>query len=326
MTSTKSSAGQERRAWPVWEPTGPAAPELAAGIAAAVAGRTARLLAGSVMQRGLATFEPPLTAADAGIPGDPGWFGPDSVIWRVFADRSVLIGGSAAVTMQGLHPRAFHGFAEHTDFTSDPNGRLMRTLNTLQRIVYGDSEQARDGIRHTNHAHKPVQGSTPDGGTYDAREPELALWVHMTTFGAVAAAYQRFGPQPLSAADLDRFIGDTAVIGRKFGLKNAPATWNELREAMDSYRPLLSLDERAARGISYFREPFGLPAPARRLLIAIWPGTVVCMPPICQNMLMQPRPTTTQLASCRAIVRALDAAAGPPEFYTVAKARTARTH
>ena len=36
--------------------------------------------------------------------GDAGWFGPESVVWRVHSDLSTLVGGLRALLYQTLHP------------------------------------------------------------------------------------------------------------------------------------------------------------------------------------------------------------------------------
>src|SRR5690606_37694240 len=42
--------------------------------------------------------------------GDPGWFGPDSVTWRIHSDfPGMLAGGLCALMLQLLHPRALAG-------------------------------------------------------------------------------------------------------------------------------------------------------------------------------------------------------------------------
>src|SRR5690606_13075727 len=39
--------------------------------------------------------------------GDPGWFGPDSVTWRIHSEfPGMLAGGLCALMLQLLHPRA----------------------------------------------------------------------------------------------------------------------------------------------------------------------------------------------------------------------------
>src|SRR5437773_9893308 len=47
---------------------------------------------------------------------DPGWFGPDSVTWRVHADTSMLVAGMTAFALQTLHPRAMAGVWDHSAF------------------------------------------------------------------------------------------------------------------------------------------------------------------------------------------------------------------
>lgn len=319
MTSTVSAV--PTRVQDVWNPPGPSRKEVALGAAGAIAGHAAGLVAVGRLRQAYATFMPPAEGDDLGNLGDPGWFGPDSVIWRVHADPAMTVGGAAAVTMQGLHPRAFAGFADHTDFDSDPNGRLIRTANVLYSITYGDDAQAWNGVRHTNRAHKPVKGTMADGRTYDAREHELAMWVHITTFAAIAAAYRRFGGQRLSDADLDRYVADTAVIGRAFNLKDAPASWAEMSDMIASYRKLLCIDERSARGMSYFRDPYGVPPAIQHSLRLLWPGTLVCMPPLPRRLLMQPEPSTRDIATVRALIRGIAGVVGEPDQLVRARKR-----
>lgn len=320
---TSITAATPTRIRDEWNPPGPSRAEVAVGAAGLLAGRTARLVVGSRLRQAFATFMPLVEGDDLGRAGDPGWFGPESVIWRVHADPAAAVGAAAAVTMQGLHPRAFAGFADHTDFKADPNGRLIRTANVLFSVIYGDDVQAWDGIRHTNRAHHPVKGTMADGRTYDAREHELAMWVHVTTFAGIAVAYRRFGGEPLSDNDLDRYMAETAVIGRAFNLKDAPASWAEMTDMFATYRKLLSIDERAARGMAYFRDPDGVPPAIGRLLRLLWPGTIVCMPPLPRNMLMQPEPSMREIAAVRASVRAIAGAVGEPDHLVRARKRIA---
>ena len=71
--------------------------------------------------RRAARSRPDLTAATTDAA--PGWFGPDSMTWRVHADRSMLIGGSARAFLQVLHPLAMAGVADHSSYREDPLGR-----------------------------------------------------------------------------------------------------------------------------------------------------------------------------------------------------------
>ncbi|HEV1997275.1 MAG TPA: oxygenase MpaB family protein, partial [Candidatus Dormibacteraeota bacterium] len=49
--------------------------------------------------------------------GDPGLFGPGSMVWLVHAELpSRLIGGISALMLQTLHPLAMAGVEQHSDF------------------------------------------------------------------------------------------------------------------------------------------------------------------------------------------------------------------
>jgi hypothetical protein len=73
----------------VWVPPTPSPLELAIGAASgAMAGLGSPVLSGpvaGVLARSLGANRRP-AAEPAGDTGDPGWFGPDSVAWRVHSD------------------------------------------------------------------------------------------------------------------------------------------------------------------------------------------------------------------------------------------------
>jgi len=55
----------------------------------------------------LKEFEQPL--------GDPGLFGPHSVVWKVHADFSaMMVGGLSSLMIQALHPRALAAVWDHS--------------------------------------------------------------------------------------------------------------------------------------------------------------------------------------------------------------------
>ncbi|WP_122983707.1 oxygenase MpaB family protein, partial [Pantoea brenneri] len=60
-------------------------------------------------------------------PGDPGLFGPDSIIWQVHGDfTSMMGGGISARLLQLLHPAALAGVWDRSNFRQDMMGRLRR--------------------------------------------------------------------------------------------------------------------------------------------------------------------------------------------------------
>src|SRR6266487_1180983 len=78
---------------------------------------------------------PPL---DRGEPGDPGLFGPGSMIWTVARERVLIAVGPAALLMQLAHPLVAAGVAGHSDFRRDPLDRLRATLDSALAMSFGD--------------------------------------------------------------------------------------------------------------------------------------------------------------------------------------------
>ncbi|MEX0664088.1 MAG: oxygenase MpaB family protein [Acidimicrobiia bacterium] len=167
--------------------------------------------------------------------GDSGWFGPESVAWRVHADLSTIIGGLRALLYQTLHPLAMAGVANHSDYRKDPWGRLHRTSRFIAATTYGTSREAQAAVERVQQVHEKVRGIAPDGRAYSASDPILMAWVHATEIDSFLAAYGRYGPTALSDEDTDRYINEMAVVGNAFGADPVPTTAAELRELFASY-------------------------------------------------------------------------------------------
>jgi uncharacterized protein (DUF2236 family) len=154
----------------------------------------------------------PLTAED----GDRGLFGPDSVAWRLDREAMLLLGaGPRALLLQLAHPLVAAGVAEHSDFRSDPWRRLDGTLRSYLRIVYGSTPAARGEIRRLNALHEGIRGAS-----YEARDPDLSMWVHATLVDSTLVAFERWlGPLP--RGDAERFYAEMRPIGAAFGVPDS---------------------------------------------------------------------------------------------------------
>src|SRR5438874_2425453 len=112
--------------------------------------------------------------------GDPGLFGPESMVWRVHADfTSMMIGGVASLLMQMLHPSALAGVWDHSNFRQDMRGRLRRTAQFIAGTSYGARGEAERLIARVRAIHDRVTGVLPDGTPYSANDPALLTWVHV---------------------------------------------------------------------------------------------------------------------------------------------------
>lgn len=312
---------------PVWVPELPTALELSAGIAGGVFGAlSAPVLAGPVFGA-LGKIGP--TPGERPIPpdemGDPGWFGPDSVAWRVHADPSLLVAGIAAFALQTLHPLAMAGVAEHSAFSDDFLGRTRRTGQFVQGVVYGSSAEAERLCRMVRKIHERVVGDAPDGRPYAANDPELLDWVHVGEYLAIAAANRRFGRRPMSRAELDTYVAEVARVGAGTGVVDPPTSWTGILDSLERHRPNLAVGEYAAAGVSFLDDPPILPAAAKPVWRALWAGAVVCLPPVARRLLRLPPPSTLDLVRCRALLRTLDAMGGDGPDLTAAKIRLGLT-
>lgn len=308
---------------PVWIPPTPGAFEITTGI---VTG-TAAALASPLLFKPLMMALGPLGSDPTSFQptpeemGDAGWFGPDSVAWRVHADHSLLIAGIAAFTLQALHPMAMAGVAEHSTFSDDFLGRTRRTGEFVQGVVYGSSTEADRLCRMVRKVHERVVGIAPDGRAYSANDPDLLHWVHISEYMAIAAANRRFGVQPMSERELDRYIEEVAVVGIGTGVVDPPRSWLGINDALERHRPNLAVAEYAAAGVAFLDDPPIIPRPAKPVWRALWSGAVACLPPVARQLLRLPEPSTIELARCRAVLRTLGALGDTPPHLAAARLR-----
>jgi uncharacterized protein (DUF2236 family) len=166
--------------------------------------------------------------------GDPGLFGPGSASWTIDREVLVLGGGTCALLLQLAHPAVAAGVAQHSDFRGDPFGRLRRTLTASYAVVFGSTRRAERAIRRMNAIHGRVRGQVPETGeSYDARDPDLLLWVHATLVDTALRIYDRYVARldPQLAEAYHREARDVAV---RLGVPAAavPGDLGEMRSRM----------------------------------------------------------------------------------------------
>jgi uncharacterized protein (DUF2236 family) len=142
-----------------------------------------------------------------------GLYGPGSEAWALNREAMLILGaGPRALLLQLAHPQVAAGVADHSDFRSDPWARLRATLRSYLAIVYGTGTAARSEIRRLNTLHRTITGPT-----YEARDPELSLWVHATLVDSTIVAADAW-LEPLSPDRRRRYYAETLPIGRAFGI------------------------------------------------------------------------------------------------------------
>ena len=177
--------------------------------------------------------------------GDPGWFGPDSVTWRVHAHLvSMLAGGLSSLLIQAMHPGALAGVWDHSSFRSDLKARLGRTAYFIAATTYGGHEMAQKAMDHVNRIHGGVSGTRPDGRPYDARDPHLLRWVHLGETLSFLKAYCAHGDTTLPRFMQNQYMFEMQRIGHALGATDLPESVAQAEAMLLSYRDELVVDDR----------------------------------------------------------------------------------
>jgi uncharacterized protein (DUF2236 family) len=158
----------------------------------------------------------------------------------------LLAGAGRAILLQIALPGVGYGVARHSDFASRPMSRLNSTLSYIYALSNGDADDVRRMRKAVNRAHAPVSnpprsarndeeqlvGAHPHDPAYDARDPELQLWVAATLYDTAITVYERvFGP--LDDADGEAVYREYAVLGT--ALQMPEHLWPADREAFRAY-------------------------------------------------------------------------------------------
>ncbi len=178
--------------------------------------------------------------------GDPGLFGPQSVVWKVHADFSaMMVGGLSSLMIQALHPRALAAVWDHSNFREQLKARLGRTALFVASTTYGGVELATQSIQRVNAIHAKIEGLDLKGQPYKANEPDLLRWVHLIETVSFLNAYQHLALRPLSVADCNQYVVEMNKVGEMLGAVNLPTTLQDVQHAIGQYEPVLTFDHRS---------------------------------------------------------------------------------
>jgi uncharacterized protein (DUF2236 family) len=130
--------------------------------------------------------------------------GPASLTWQRAGDSRMFLASGTALLLQVAYPTVGAGVTQFSNFAADPWGRLFRTLDFTNVLIYGGPRRAAEMGARVRGFHKMIKGELPDGTRYHALEPEAYAWVHMTLAEAIVRAHERFG-RPFTRPEVDQF-------------------------------------------------------------------------------------------------------------------------
>ncbi|WP_222194068.1 oxygenase MpaB family protein [Modestobacter italicus] len=183
-----------------------------------------------------------------------GFFGPDSVSWRIHSDPAFSVGGIRALLLQALHPVAMDGVHRFsTAFATDPWARLTRTAEYVATLTFGTRRDALRQVRRVRGLHRDksaVEETT--GRHYRVDDADLLLWVHNCEVESLLSTARRAGV-PLTDAEADRYVEEQVVAAVLVGCEetDVPRTVAELDAYFAGVRARLAVTP-AARSASRF--------------------------------------------------------------------------
>ena len=164
--------------------------------------------------------------------GDPGYFGPNSMMWKVNKEITVLFGGARALLMHAAHPLIAAGARQTSFYQRDPWKRLIRTLSLQNSVTFGTKEEADDSAHRINKLHEVIKGTDEiTGDVYDALDHEQLLWVHACLQISSIYFYEKT-VKKLTQEEKDQYHRENMLAADLvlINIKEMPQTHEELKQ------------------------------------------------------------------------------------------------
>jgi uncharacterized protein (DUF2236 family) len=171
-----------------------------------------------------------------------GLFGPRSEVWAIQRESLVFLGAGRAALLQLAHPFVGQAIEEHSETTTAPHARFVRTFERVFAMVFGDLEEAFAAARKTWGVHRVVRGAIPTavgafaaGTPYEANAERALEWVHATLWDTSVRVHELV-LGPIERARKERYYQETKRFAALFGLEPdaLPRTWGDFQAYVDA--------------------------------------------------------------------------------------------
>jgi uncharacterized protein (DUF2236 family) len=175
-----------------------------------------------------------------------GLYSPESIVWQVHSDPSMIVGGIRALLQQALHPVAMDGVAKNSDFRDDAWGRLQRTGDYVSTLSFAPIAEAEALAARVRSVHTRL----------GLDDPHLLLWVHMSLVDSFLDVVARSGMQ-LGPQDRDQYVQEMVDFARLVGIAvdDVPTNMNELKVYFENIAPELRASDDAKRAALFLAVP-----------------------------------------------------------------------
>lgn len=201
---------------------------------------------------------------------DYGFFGPESVTWKVWSyPTSLTVGFQRAVVIEELDPALIAAVDKTQGIYARPRTRYDRTLKYFAMVAFADSRSTSQVADILVKVHSKAVGTDPvTGKRYDANDPDSQLWIHLTAWHSILKAYEMYGPGKLSAAEERQYWAECAVAAelQTCSPADCPRDRDELRAYYDRMRPQLLGSDIARKAMQHLLDASVMLPPLPKVL------------------------------------------------------------
>lgn len=251
---------------------------------------------------------------------DYGFFGPDSMTWKVQSyPTAFTVGFQRTVVTEMFEPFLLASVNDTQAVMTRPDSRYDRTLQYMATIAFGDSQSALKASDILVKIHSKVVGTEPISGLpYDANDPQAQLWIHLTAWHSLLYTYEKFGPGKLTDQEDAQYWAECAVAAQfqTIDINDVPRSRDEMRAYYARMRPILAATEATQQHVDFLLNatPYGVPKPIaktigllfRKVTIASLPRWMRKMGGIKQSPMTDAVATVIVRALMRTAARSID--------------------
>lgn len=166
-----------------------------------------------------------------------GYFGPNSMMWKVNKEITVLFGGARALLMHAAHPLIAAGARQTSFYQRDPWKRLIRTLSLQNSVTFGNKQEADESANRINKLHEVIKGEDEvTGEIYDALDQDQLLWVH-ACLQISSIYFYELTVKKLSQEEKNQYHNENIIAAELVLIKKEkiPKTHEDLKEWVITY-------------------------------------------------------------------------------------------
>ncbi len=174
------------------------------------------------------------------LPGksEHGFFGPESITWRINRESAVFLGAGRAALLQLAHPWVAAALQQHSRLMHDAIGRFHSTFRGIYPMLFGTRAQALAASRQLYRVHTFIQGELPESvGAYPehehyaANEVSALRWVFATLVESAILAHD-FAQPALSMANRESYYSESQRMAILCGIppQSLPQSWAALQQ------------------------------------------------------------------------------------------------